>query len=360
MEYFKQIMRTIIEQVSSDNPEKNMPAIKTAAKILSGGGLVAFPTETVYGLGANALDPFAVKKIFKAKGRPSDNPLIVHVSSIEDFEQVVSDIPPLAYTLAEAFWPGPLTMILPKAKIIPLETTAGLSTVAVRIPDNKTATLLIKEAGVPIAAPSANSSGKPSSTLSSHVELDLDGKIDMIIDSGPVKIGIESTVVDLSVSPPCVLRPGFITLDMLKKIDNSFESGVGHTSDCPSDSAPKSPGVKYTHYSPTANLIIISGENESMVGKIKELAYANKSTKKTGILTCCENFKRYNSADSVVISVGKRSNMETITPNLFTALRTFDYKAVDIIIAEAFPSDGLGASVMDRLTKASGNTIISV
>ena len=346
-------MQTIIKQVSSDNPSENMPAIKTAASILQNGGLVAFPTETVYGLGANALDPNAVKRIYKAKGRPSDNPLIIHISSLDEFRQVVCDIPPLAYELADMFWPGPLTMILPKSKIIPLETTAGLDTVAVRMPENKVASLLIKKAGIPVAAPSANSSGKPSSTLSSHVELDLDGKIDMIIDSGPVKIGIESTVVDLSVSPPIVLRPGSITIDMLRKIDPAFESGGAYVSDCNSENAPKSPGMKYTHYSPAAELVIVSGKNENMIGKINELVNANKPTKKTGVLTCSENLAHYNLNDSIVISVGERSNMETVAPNLFTALRTFDYSGVDIIFAESFPSEGVGLSIMDRLVKAS-------
>ena len=349
-------MQTIIKKVCPEDPKKNIKAIKTAAEILLSGGLVAFPTETVYGLGANALDPSAVNKIFEVKNRPPDNPLIIHISRVKDLKHVAKNISPLAYRLADTFWPGPLTMILPKSDIIPYETTAGLDTVAVRIPRHKIAGLLINEAGIPIAAPSANSSGKPSSTLSSHVEFDLTGKIDMIIDGGLSNVGIESTVVDITVYPPKILRPGVVTLDKLREVDTSFEL----CTDVCDNNKPKSPGMKYTHYSPAAKLIIFSGKDKNVIDKINDLVNKQTYGKKAGILTCSENAGYYDSRDAAVISVGDRTNLESVASNLYKTLRLFDYKDVDVIYSEAFPVDGLGFSIMDRLKKASGNTIIQV
>ena len=349
-------MQTIIEKICFEDSAENISSIKTAASIIKNGGLVAFPTETVYGLGANAFDPQAVLKIYQAKNRPPDNPLIIHIASVEELKNIAQNIPALAYKLADIFWPGPLTMILPKSDIIPYETTAGLDTVAVRMPSHDVAAALIKESGVPIAAPSANSSGKPSSTLSSHVELDLNGKIDMIIDGGLSNVGIESTVVDLTVCPPRLLRPGVITLERLKEIDPSFAIDEY----MPNDYKPKSPGMKYTHYSPAAKLIIVSGENDNVTKKICDLASTHTPGEKVGILTCDENIDSYKSTGAVVISVGKREELETVMLNLYKTLRAFDYNEVNVIYSEAFSNDGLGFSIMDRLTKASGNNIIQV
>ena len=348
-------MQTLVRKIHHDNIENNMNVIKTAADILLDGGLVAFPTETVYGLGANALNPLAVKKIFDVKGRPSDNPLIIHISSIDELEFVAQDISLLAYKLADEFWPGPLTLILKKSKNIPYETTAGLETVAVRMPNCNAALSLIKEAGIPIAAPSANSSGKPSSTLSTHIENDLSGKIDMIIDNGQSSTGIESTVVDLTVTPPVILRPGSITLDMLKKIEPTIKLAPNTT-----DNKPKSPGMKYTHYSPAAKLMIISGDNKNVIYKINDMISKQAHGKKPGVLTCDEHFESYDLSKTKVISVGKCADMESIAANLYKTLRDFDTYDVDIIYSEAFPNHGLGFSIMDRLLKAAGNTVINV
>ena len=347
-------INTIIEKIPKFAPHRNISAIKTAAQILKDGGLVAFPTETVYGLGANALDFSAVLKIFAAKGRPCDNPLIVHIHELSQLETVSCEIPPLAYKLAEAFWPGPLTQILKKTDAVPLETTAGLQTVAVRMPKHKIAALLLKEARIPIAAPSANSSGKPSSTLSSHVTEDLFGKVDMILDGGFSRLGIESTVVDLTVSPPCILRPGSVTLEMLREIEPAFQSATVLAN----GNSPKSPGQKYTHYSPAAKLIIVSGKNENVIQKINQLTAENSGKTKIGILTNFQNAESYDKNAAIVISAGNNKKPETIAQNLFRVLRTFDGYGVDIIYSEAFPADGLGASVMDRLNKASGGTVI--
>ena len=349
-------IQTIIEKIPKFAPHKNMPAIKTAAKILHRGGLVAFPTETVYGLGANALDPSAVLKIFAAKGRPGDNPLIVHIHEYSQLEIVSRDIPPLARKLAEFFWPGPLTMILTKTDAVPLETTAGLQSVAVRMPKHKVASLLLKEAGIPIAAPSANSSGKPSPTISEHVTEDLLGKVDMVLDGGFSRFGIESTVVDLTVFPPCVLRPGSVTIEMLRKIEPAFQSGarLGHSE------APKSPGQKYRHYSPAAKLIIVSGENENVINEINRLTAENLGKKKIGILTAVQNVERYDNDSALVISAGNSKKPQTVAQNLFKVLRTFDAHGADIIYSEAFPPDGHGKALMDRLNKAAGGTVIEV
>ena len=346
-------INTIIEKVPKFAPHRNIAAIKTAAEIIKRGGLVAFPTETVYGLGANALDVSAVTKVFSAKGRPGDNPLIVHIHDFKQLEMLACEIPTLAHKLAEKFWPGPLTMILKKTEAVPLETTAGLQTVAVRMPKHKVAALLLKESNIPIAAPSANSSGKPSPTISGHVAQDLFGKVDMILDGGFSRLGIESTVVDLTVCPPCVLRPGSVTLEMLKGIEPDFQSSAA----IGSGDAPKSPGQKYTHYSPAAKLIIVSGKTEDVIMKINQLTRENGCKKKIGILTVSQNAESYDKNAAVVIAAGNSMKPETIAQNLFKVLRTFDAHGVDIIYSESFSDEGLGRSIMDRLNKASGGTV---
>jgi L-threonylcarbamoyladenylate synthase len=307
-------------------------------------------------LGANALDPSAVSKIFAAKGRPGDNPLIVHIHKLSQLEIVSRDIPALAYRLAEIFWPGPLTLILKKTEAVPLETTAGLQTVAVRMPKHKIAALLLQEAEVPIAAPSANRSGKPSPTISQHVAADLFGKVDMILDGGFSRLGIESTVVDLTVAPPCILRPGSVTLEMLRETEPDFQLAAALAdNDCP-----KSPGQKYTHYSPAAKLIIVSGKTENVIKKINQLTAENSGKKKIGILTGSQNAESYDKNAAIVISAGNRNKPETVAQNLFKVLRTFDEHGADIIYSESFPVDGQGRAVMDRLTKAAGGTVVEV
>ena len=352
-------MQTIIKKIDAINPNNNIADISEAASILRNGGLVAFPTETVYGLGANALDPSAIKKIYEAKGRPSDNPLIIHISSMSELLKVACEVLPMAYKLAEAFWPGPLTMILPKTHTVPCQTTGGLSSVAVRMPANLIAALLIKEAGVPIAAPSANSSGKPSTTDASHVEFDLNGKVDMILDGGSASLGIESTVIDLTVCPPCILRPGSVTIEMIQKVCPEAIANT-HLS-LKENEQPKSPGMKYTHYSPRAQVIVISGIMEDTVAKINLLTsgYLQKR-KKVGIMACDETVGFYNASGAHIISVGNRERIETVAENLFKVLRDFDFYGVDVILAEGLSKEGLGTSIMDRLVKASGNTVIYV
>lgn len=339
---------TKIIKINKDNPEKQK--IKIGSEIIKQGGVVAFPTETVYGLGANALDDKAVEKIFLAKGRPQDNPLIVHVSEIEQIKELVQYIPEDATKLMETFWPGPLTILFNKSERIPERVTAGLSTVAIRMPNHKIALELIKEAGLPIAAPSANTSGKPSPTDSTHVIEDLTGKIDMIIDGGATGVGVESTVLDITGDVPTILRPGGITLEDLLiifpkvKYDAALESKD-------SSLVPKSPGQKYRHYSPNAELFVFEGEIEDISTKINE--FCNKLTesgKNVGIMATKQTQKKYKSEH--VIVAGDRNRPETIATNLFKVLRDFDKLHVDIILAEGINEKGIGKAIMNRMRKA--------
>lgn len=330
-----------------------------AADVLRRGGLVAIPTETVYGLGANALDPQAVAGIFKAKGRPADNPLIVHVADISQIYDLSDDVTVQAQRLIEAFWPGPLTVVLHKKPGVPDEVTAGLDTVAVRMPDHPVALTLIKMAGVPVAAPSANSSGGPSPTTARHVMKDLQGKIDIVVDGGPCRVGVESTVLDLTHEPPVILRPGAVSRDALEGV-------IGHVAVTPSlldddrPEVPKSPGVKYTHYSPEAQVIVVAGDDyHEIYHKANELVLENQSlNKKVGVLASSETARGY-MADEV-FTMGSRTDLPTIAQNLFYAFRYLDEVGVDIIIAEGYPETGIGAAIMNRLQKAAGGRIISV
>lgn len=335
-----------------------------ATEILRSGGLVAFPTETVYGLGANALDEKAVKNIYKAKGRPSDNPLIVHIAETNVLGDLVTTVPAAAQRLMDAFWPGPLTLVFPKSDRIPSVITAGLDTVAIRMPSHPIALALIKKAGVPVAAPSANSSGRPSPTLAKHVIEDLSGKVDVIIDGGNSKVGLESTVLDITSVPPVILRPGGVTLEQLRQIlgnvgvDPAIVSG--HTSATP----PRSPGMKYRHYAPKAALLIIQGQNDQVVSEISRRAalYINEGTV-TGILATDETKALYESSIHIscrVLSLGSRLKPESLAANLFKCLREFDEKAVDVILSEMPESDGIGLAVANRLTKAAGGNIIKL
>lgn len=344
-------MNTQILKIDENNIE--FSKISIAADIICKGGLVSFPTETVYGLGANALDTNAVDSIFLAKGRPNDNPLIIHISKLEMLDKIVKSISPLSEKLISKFWPGPLTIIFEKSNLIPYSVTANLETVAVRMPQNKIATALIDYSNLPIAAPSANLSGKPSPTLSKHVVEDLSGKIDIIIDGGDCNVGIESTVIDLTTCIPTILRPGIITYDDIKR-----EIGDIAYSKKENDNIPKAPGMKYRHYSPKADLIIVSGSND-IESKINSLASQKAQLGlKVGIITTDENIDKYNKY--FLLSIGKKSDPSTIAKNLFAVLREFDYNNIDIIFCESFEKIGIGEAIMNRITKASGNNIIHV
>lgn len=347
-------METKILIIDKNNPEKDKLAY--AADILQNGGLVAFPTETVYGIGANALDSDAVANIFKAKGRPSDNPLIVHIADKIDIDKLISIRPPVTDKLIDNFWPGPLTLIMPKSNIIPHIVTAGLDTVAVRMPSHPVAKALIALSGVPVAAPSANSSGKPSPTCAGHVIEDLYGKVDVIIDSGSVEVGLESTVLDITSPTPVILRPGGITFEQLDKLLGKVEIYTANKNSN-TDQTPRSPGMKYKHYAPKAEVIVFDGRVEQVVEEINNLAQANeKKGIKTGIMATSETQHLYNTAD--VIAMGSRKNPETIALNLFYTLRCFDQRNVQVILAEAIENRGIGMAVMNRLIRAAGNNII--
>lgn len=334
-----------------------------AGNIIRQGGLVAFPTETVYGLGGDALNPLSSKKIYAAKGRPSDNPLIVHICRLADMYRIVSDAPKhrqivdAAQRLAEAFWPGPLTLILPKAEAVPLETTGGLSTVAVRFPAHRTAQALIDAAGGFVAAPSANTSGRPSPTLAKYVLEDMDGRIDMVIDGGEVGIGLESTIVDLTVEPAEILRPGYVTRDMLLEVLDRVETdkacGGG------SGQAPRAPGMKYRHYAPNGEMTIVSGRKENVIAYInRQVSLAKCGGRKSGVIATDETAAAYQA--DIVKSVGSRTDELAAAKHLYAVLREFDEEGAEVIYSEAFEGGGMGEAVMNRLLKAAGHHMIQV
>ncbi len=367
--------------------------LSEAARILRTGGLVAFPTETVYGLGGNALDKRASEKIYAAKGRPSDNPLIAHISCMEELGPLVEKIPKAAELLAKLYWPGPLTMVFPKSAQIPYSTTGGLDTVAVRMPSDPVARRLIHLAGVPVAAPSANTSGRPSPTTAEHVRQDMDGRIDMIVDGGPVGIGVESTIVDVSGAVPILLRPGAITQEMLEEqlgkilidpaVFGPVEKGI----------RPRAPGMKYRHYAPRGELVLIqlkeetraqlrtqesplfrqvyqsmvdSGRNlgldiESyyMASQVNQAAEAKERTgASVGIICTDETIEEYHIV--VKRSIGTRESEASLAHNLYGVLREFDELEVDYIYSESFSQTHLGQAVMNRLSKAAGYHVLLV
>lgn len=351
-------MDTIIEKITDDKGQ-NDRIFENAADIIRNGGLVAFPTETVYGLGGDAFDNGAAAKIYAAKGRPSDNPLIVHIADITDMEKLSDDIPEMAYRLAERFWPGPLTMIVRKNSSVPASVTGGLDTVAIRFPSHPVARRLIKESGTFIAAPSANLSGRPSPTKASHVIEDLSGRIDMIIDGGDIEIGLESTIVDLTEIVPVILRPGYITQEMLEaavgevRLDKALMTGVAP------DVRPKAPGMKYRHYAPKAVMTIVEGDNDKVVAYMQtELDKKLKAGYKVGIMVSGANEPCFDRGE--IICLGNRDDEEEVARNLFAALREFDDRGVDVIYSEAFPEAGVGQAVMNRLLKAAGHMVVHV
>ncbi len=349
------------EVVAISRPELGLTdeedaALRRAGAVLKAGGLVAFPTETVYGLGGDGLNRESSKKIYAAKGRPSDNPLIVHICKFEDIFEIAQAVPETARKLADAFWPGPLTMILPKSARVPAETTGGLDTVAVRFPSHPVARKLIEYGGGYVAAPSANLSGKPSPTEAVYVVEDMDGRVDMIIDGGAVGIGLESTIVDLTAGRPQILRPGFVTEEMLSAVLGEVETDVTIMKP-DSGRAPRAPGMKYRHYAPQGELVLVEGEPGRVAAYINEQTAADKARGfKTGVIAVSETAGRYR-ADAVKC-LGSRSDEESIARGLFTALRQFDDEKIDKIYSESFPDRGLGQAIMNRLLKAAGHRVV--
>lgn len=350
-------MQTKLIKIDADNP--NREDMQEAAEIIRSGGLVAFPTETVYGLGANALDPEASKRIYAAKGRPSDNPLIVHICRFEELESIAKEVPTQAGKLADAFWPGPLTMIVWKNEKVPYETTGGMDTVAIRMPNHPVALALIEESGCMIAAPSANTSGKPSPTEAGHVALDLDGKIPMILDGGAVGIGIESTIIDLTEKVPMILRPGYITKEMLEEVlgeEVRIDPGIIAAD---STKKPKAPGMKYKHYAPKADLVLVEGEQEAVVAKINALVREKQAAGlKVGVVATDETESLYQA--DYVVTIGARSDEDAIARHLYKILREFDDWNVDAIYSESFSTPRIGQAIMNRLMKAAGHQVIQV
>jgi len=341
-----------------ENLTEDREKMQEAAGIIREGGLVAFPTETVYGLGADALRPEASMKIYSAKGRPSDNPLIVHISSVEDLARIAKEVPQEAMKLAETFWPGPLTMVVNKNDTVPYETTGGLDTVAVRMPSHPVALALIRESGCLIAAPSANTSGRPSPTLASHVAEDMTGKIPMIIDGGEVGIGIESTIVDLTEEIPMILRPGYITKEMLEEVIGQVRIDPGII-DADSKQKPKAPGMKYRHYAPKAALTLVDGEQNAVMEKIQALTEEmHAKGKRVGIIGTDETIEAYNG--ELVLSMGKREDEDGIARHLYRILREFDEADVDVIYSESFATPRIGQAIMNRLLKAAGHQVLQV
>lgn len=350
-------METIIRKVSEDGMGKE--ALKEAAEILRRGGLVAFPTETVYGLGANALDPEASARIYAAKGRPSDNPLIVHIAEIGEVERLAAKITPAARVLMEKFWPGPMTLLFPKRDCIPDGTTGGLDTVGVRMPSHPVARELILAAGIPVAAPSANASGKPSPTRAEHVAEDMLGKIDMILDGGSVGIGVESTVIDVTSDTPVICRPGFISLKMLQSLFPQASMDPACREKPRADLKPRAPGMKYRHYAPKAGMTIVEGEAGQVQAYIQRMVREEEERGgRAGVICSQESRKAYSSG--VVKCAGSRLSPETIAHNLFGVLRDFDHEPVTKIYSESFWEGEMGEAVMNRLIKAAGYSVVDL
>ena len=349
-------MKTIMQTI---NPESfRDEELEEACRILQKGGLVAFPTETVYGLGGDAMHPEASAKIYAAKGRPSDNPLIVHIADMDALEDIAQSVPEAAVKLADHFWPGPLTMIFEKTNAVPLETTGGLTSVAVRYPSNKVANALILAGGGFIAAPSANTSGRPSPTKAEHVIEDLGDKIDCIIDGGDAEIGLESTIVDFTEEIPTILRPGYYNKEMLEKVLGTVRVDPGILAE-DSHVRPKAPGMRYKHYAPKADLTIIQGEMERVIPEINRLAAEQeKAGKKVGVICTDETREQYTTGD--IKSIGLRAEDETIAHHLFAILRDFDEDGVEVIYSEAFDTPRMGQAIMNRLLKAAGHKVAEV
>ena len=366
--------------VTAVDPESSREALLSAlypfGQMIEKSGVVAFPTETVYGLGASALDPEGIEKIFAAKGRPSDNPLIVHITKVEEVFELAREVPEKSIQLMKAFWPGPLTMIFKKRPVVPDIVTAGGDTVGIRMPDHPVAKALIEISGVPLVAPSANASGKPSPTRAHHVWQDLKGKIHGIVDGGSCAVGIESTVMDMTVEPPMLLRPGGITQAMIREVigpvdrdEHLDEIDRGKSPEDPRDFPGKvrSPGMKYTHYAPKAKVVILRGGRREVIKKVKELQKRYQgSGQKVGIITVDENLKEYETPEeprqkkSEIRTLGSEKDPGKMAANLFAILRDFDQTDVEVILAEALEDREMGYAIMNRLSKAAGQNILYV
>ena len=347
----------ITKRVYINAAQPDEAVLAEAASLLRQGELVAFPTETVYGLGANALDGAACAKIFEVKGRPQDNPLIVHVADLNAAQSLTAAWPESAEQCARAFWPGPLTLVLPKNPEIPDEVTAGLNTVGIRMPSHPVALALLRKAGIPVAAPSANLSGKPSPTSGSHVWQDLQGAIPLILDAGTSSVGLESTVLDLSGSVPTVLRPGGISLEQLRDVLGEVRL------DKPSAvETPKAPGMKYRHYAPRGEMLLIQGQREKVLAHMEEeIAKAHRRFKKVGILCTLESAPvLHQLLPDLLFVLGSADSPQEVAKNLFEGLRLCDSRNMDVILAEAVDEGGIGLAIMNRLEKAAGHHLIRV
>lgn len=346
-------MKTIISKIDINNIDSE--ELKKQAKLLREGHTVIFPTETVYGIGANALDESAVKKIYEAKDRPSDNPLIVHIYDKNEVYDLAKNISEKAEIIMDKFWPGPITIILNKKDIVPNTTSGGLDTVAIRMPSHKIAREIIKEAGVPIAAPSANISGRPSPTKANHVYEEMNGRVSGLVLGGDSNFGLESTVLDLTSDIPMILRPGSITKEDLEKVINevAIDPSLSKKED---NKKAKAPGMKYTHYAPNADVYIVSGNENKVIDRINNMIDENsKNNIKTGVMCLSKNEKQYKGE---VIALG--DSLEAVASNLFDVLREMDKRNVDVIYSEAFPTEGVGQAIMNRLLKSAGYKVIEV
>jgi L-threonylcarbamoyladenylate synthase len=347
-------------QVFAVDPSHPDPAaITTAAEMLRRGGLVAFPTETVYGLGANATDSAAVSRIFEAKGRPASDPLIVHIAASDALETVTRDIPPLTQTLAAAFWPGPLTLVLPRHPNIPANVSAGMETVAVRMPRHPVALALLSAAGLPVAAPSANTFSRPSATTAAHVYEDLGGWIDIILDGGATPIGLESTVLDLTGETPLVLRPGGITLEQLERYIPNIQVKPRFLT---TDTAASSPGQSIRHYAPRAPMFLFTGSDRARIlAQMRSNAETLRARgQRVGILAADEEQATFSDLDATIITLGSLENLAEIGANLFARIREIDAQGVEVILVRAFGREGLGIAIWDRLVRAAEGRIIEV
>lgn len=349
-------METKVITIDRKNP--NMELIREAGRLLKEGALVAFPTETVYGLGGDGLKETAAARIYAAKGRPSDNPLILHIAEVSDIEKLAVDIPELAYRLAEKFWPGPLTMILKKRDVVPYATTGGLDTVAIRMPSDEIAREIIRASGTYIAAPSANLSGRPSPTKAEHVIEDLSGRVEMIVDGGASDIGLESSIIDLSGEVPMILRPGYITKEDFEQIVTSVEYDSAVLATKPQESiVAKAPGMKYRHYAPKGQITIVEGEPSAVVQKINALV-EEQEAKGIRVAVLCAEETRGQYQCRHVFSLGSLKSEKEISAHLFAALRAFDTEQMEVIYSESFEDTRLAKAIMNRLRKAAGYQII--